>query len=89
MFICSDRPQGQESALKMDDMRKMVMALKSEVESLKNKREQDKVTIKNLEESNRALQEANAQLQETIRELYQTQDCCPLIRCAKVLMGKA
>ena len=75
----------------MDDFRKTMMELKSELESLKIEREKDKSTIKNLEESVRDLQKANAQLQETIRESAnqdQTHDCCPLVRFAKFLMGK-
>lgn len=75
----------------MDDFRKAMMELKSELESLKIEREQDKATIKNLEESNKDLQRANAQLQETIRgsaNQGQTHVCCPLVRCAKFLMGK-
>ena len=79
----------------------MVMDLKKEVETLKNERDQDKkeietlkierdrdkATVRNLEESNRTLQEANAQLQEAIRGSV-NQTCCPLVRCAKFLMGK-
>ena len=65
-----------------------MMELKSELGSLKTEREQDKATIKNLEESNKDLRRANAQLQETIRGSGQTHVCCPLVRCAKFLMGK-
>ena len=66
----------------MDDFRKEMMELKSELRSLQIEREQDKATIRNLEESNRDLQRANAQLQEAIRgsaNQGQTHVCCPLV----------
>ena len=75
----------------MDDFRKTMMELKSEVESLKIEREQDKATIRNLEENNRDLRRANIQLQETIHgsaDQGQAHVCCPLVRCAKILMRK-
>ena len=91
-FVYSDSPQGQEPALEMDDMREAVNDLRVMVESLKTEREQDRATIRNLEESNRSLREANIQLQATVRELNLTRnrdtDCCPLLRCVKFLMGK-
>ena len=91
-FVYSDSPQGQEPALEMDDMRKAVNDLRVMVESLKTEREQDRATIRNLEESNRSLREANIQLQATVRELNlnrnHDKDCCPLLRCVKFLMGK-